>query len=219
MVKNFNMYLESLNVSGNRVDLYALEENTPIKVRNLYKSIESNGYRAIATFADQMDWFEEFQCVKIALVNYPTDRSTQHRFMREIDTVLNQGIADEIEFPWLSQHLSWKQDKWRNVIMRCMEKGVILRPMLEIGTDTDLHLEQSIEYFKQIGITNVMTSTGLEPQYTTPERFDEVRMIFPPAFNLKVSGKIVDIQTMETYLKKGATTIATSVDILAIDII
>jgi deoxyribose-phosphate aldolase len=215
MVKNFNLYLESLSASGNRVDLYALEELNPTKIRDLYKTVETNNYRAIATFADQIDWFDEFSCVKIALMNYPITRNTHHRFVSQIEEVLKQGIADEIEFPWLTQHLSWKQDKWRNIIMRCMAKGVILRPMLEIGTDTDMHIEDSMTYFKQIGITNIMTSTGLVSQYTTPERFDEIKALIPPVFNVKISGRISDIEKMETFIKKGATTIATSVDILS----
>jgi deoxyribose-phosphate aldolase len=215
MVKKFNLYLESLSTIGNRVDLYALEEYNPTKVRDLYKTIEDGNYRAIATFADQLDWFEEFTCVKIALVNYPTGRSTQHRFTTQIEEVLKQGIANEIEFPWLTQHLSWKQDKLRNIIMGCMAKGVILRPMLELGTDTDSHIEDSIAYFKEVGITNIMTSTGLVPQYTTPERFDDIKALIPPIFNVKASGMITDTEKMKVFLKKGATSVATSVDILS----
>jgi deoxyribose-phosphate aldolase len=219
MIKKFQMFVESLSSTGSRIDFYALDELSPTKVREIYKLVNTNSYRAIATFADQIHEFEEFTCAKIALMNYPTERSTQHRFTSDIDDILKQGIADEIEFPWKSQYLDWKVEKWRDVMLRCVSKGVILRPMLEIGSDTHDHITDSIGMLKKIGITNIMTSTGLVPQITTLENFDVVRDLFPPIFNIKVSGKISDIATVDNFIQKGASLVATSVDILNSDLV
>jgi deoxyribose-phosphate aldolase len=219
MIKKFQRFVEGLSTTGSKIDFYALDELTPTKIREIYKLININSYRAVATFANQIHEFEEFTCAKIALMNYPTERSTQHRFTSDIDDILKQGIADEIEFPFKVQYLDWKIEKWRDIMLRCVAKGVILRPMLEIGVDTNEHISESIEMLKKIGITNIMTSTGLVPQVTTLEKYDEIRDLFPPIFNVKASGKINDIATVDNFIQKGASLVATSVDILNSDLI
>jgi deoxyribose-phosphate aldolase len=219
MVKKFQRFVESINSTGCRIDFYALSELNPTRVRGLYELIEINSYRAITTFANELELFEEFQCTKIALLNYPTERSTQHRFTSDIDDIIKQGIADEIEFPWREQYLEWKIEKWRDIIMRCVSQGIILRPMLEIGLDTRDYLVNTVAMFNRIGITNIVTSTGLIPNITTLENFDEMKDIFPPVFNIKVLGGITDITTVDNFIEKGANLVATSVDILNSDLI
>jgi deoxyribose-phosphate aldolase len=219
MIKHFQRFVESLNTTGSKIDFYTFEELSSARLRELHKLVEVNSYRAIATFAHQLESLEDFSATKIALMNYPIERSTQHRFTSDINDILKQGIADEIEFPWREQYLDWKTERWREVMVLCASKGVTIRPMLEIGEDTREYISLSIDMLKRIGITNIMTSTGLIPTITTMEKFDEMKDLFPPIFNVKVCGSIKDIATVDAFIQNGANLVATTVDILNSDLV
>jgi deoxyribose-phosphate aldolase len=194
-----------------KVDFYYLLDDISVnKIRDSYNLMNESEYRAFATFSDQIEHFEELGdiCQLIAIINYPPKRFTKHYFKQEINKALEKRI-DEIEFPWRENYMEWDKEIWRGHVLKCIEKGVRLRPMLEIGVDSEEYIEKCIEFFKEIGLYTLVTSTGLTEKVTTIKTWKEYEFLFPNIFEIKIGG-VKDIVEAAKYIKSNADLIATT---------
>lgn len=204
-IKSFELFQEKYNATGAKLDYYyILDDLSTTRLRDVYKVVKLNNFRAIATFSENIEHFEEIPCKKIALVNYPKLFSLS-RVFREIENVK----ADEIEFPWDKKYVSEKE-QWRSIVLKALSQGKIIRPMLEFGVDSADYIKQTIEFFKEVGIKDIATSSGLIDKTTTLDKFSEFKMLIPNIFRVKVIAEIKDLDKAKTFFKEGANLAGTT---------
>lgn len=215
-VKKFKKFYESKiqNVSSKYLDYYYLNEEISLtSVREIYELIEDNAYRGFATFAHNIEHFEEIDAIKIALMNYPPERHTKRNFKIKFnDLKKNYKCIDEIEFPWNKRYSTWGEKFWRDIVLESIEFGFKLRPMLEIGIMSEAEIEYAIDFLKSVGIRSIVTSTGLIQEITTINKWNDIKHIFPRLFETKVVG-IVTLDQVNEFLKSNIDLAATTISI------
>lgn len=215
-VKKFNKFYESKiqNVASKYLDFYYLENDISLtSLRVLYDLVDDDSYRAIATFAEQIEHFEDFDVVKIALLNYPPVRHTKRNFRIKFNELKeHQHIIDEVEFPWEKKYIKWGSDYWRNVVVSSIESGFKIRPMLELSKMKENEIKDTIEFLKSVGILSVVTSTGLIQEITTLELWQSVKHLFPRIFETKVVG-VVTLSQINEFLESDIDLAATTISI------
>jgi deoxyribose-phosphate aldolase len=196
----------------NKIDYYHLDYSVDLSiVREKYNLIEDNAYRAFATFAENIKHFLELPCEKIAIINYPPERHTKRNLVKKINEVKGLEI-DEIEFPWSDKYLKWDKEDWRKIVLDCSNNGIKLRAMLEMGIQSEESIKESIEFLRDIGIYSIMTSTGLIPEITTMDKWNNVKNHIPRLFESKVVG-ILTLSDINDFIKSGADLSATTIDL------
>lgn len=199
-----------IKIIKNKVDFYYLDDDLNKSLLNeMHLMVSENVYRAIATFSEQISYFSDFPCLKIALVNYPPIRFTKHALRTEI---LKLTTVDEIEFPWNKAYMKWDKKDWGRIISHCNEYGIRLRPMLEIGVLSEQEITTTINYLKNIGIYSIMTSTGLIPDITTIVKWNNIKNNIPRIFETKVGG-IVSLNDIKEFLESDIDLAATTIPI------
>lgn len=205
-IETFELFQEKYNATGAKLDYYyVLDDLSVTRIRNIYKVIQLNNFRAIATFSENIKHLDELPCKKIALINYPKAGMSASKILREIESVK----ADEIEFPWDKKYMQNKEE-WRNIVLKALSQGKIIRPMLEFGIDTPETIKDAVDFFKEIGIKDVVTSSGLIEESTTMAKFTELKMLFPNIFKIKVNAEIKDVEKAKIFLKEGASIVGTT---------
>lgn len=212
LIKTFENFTQKNSKIGQKLDYYyLLEDMSTTRLRDLFKVVEYNNFRAIATFSSQIESISELPCKKIALINYPSENISQNKLFLDI----TKTTADEVEFPWKKSYL--KLNGWRDLVLTCLSQGKIIRPMLELGVESREYLTECINFFKEIGIKDICTSTGLIEKYITPGRLEELKSFIPPIFKIKVIANIKDLDTANAFFKAGSNLIATSKTSINID--
>lgn len=205
---NFDKLVEE-SIKG-KIDYYYLDYDLSLsKISEMRDLMETGIYRAIATFSNNIGAFETFDVKKIALVNYPPVRYTKHNLKNEIKSIID--IVDEIEFPWNFKYHSWKKEDWDEIVLLCSDKGVKLRPMLEIGVQDNKIITEIINYLKTIGIYSIMTSTGLISDITTIEKWETIKDKIPRIFEVKIGG-IISISDLNQFLESDIDLAATTMN-------
>lgn len=193
---------------SNKVDYYYLDYDlNKSDINELRFILDKNIYRSIATFSCNINFFNDFPCQKIALVNYPSERYTKQHLRTEILKLKN---VDEIEFPWNVSYNNWKKKDWDVILTHCNEYGIKLRPMLEMGIQDINDIITIIEYLKNIGIYSIMTSTGLIPEITTLNKWNKIKDKIPNVFETKIGG-IITSKDIEEFLDSDVDLAATTI--------
>lgn len=197
----------------NKIDYYYLDYDVDISiVRDKLNMMEDNAYRAFATFGENIEHFTELDCEKIAIINYPPTRFSKRDLRSKINAVIDKDI-DEIEFPWNKKYMEWDNEYWREIVLECSNKGIKLRPMLEMGIQDIDDIKEIINFLKTIGIYSVMSSTGLIPEITTITKWNDIKNIIPRMFEIKIAG-ILNLNDINRFVKSGATLAATTIDLM-----
>jgi hypothetical protein len=214
-MKHFSDYINESKILEdqikNKVDYYYLNDDISLPILSeLEELFETGIYRALVTFDYNIVHFENFPFKKIALINYPPERYTKHNLKSSIKKLI--GKVDEIEFPWNNKYNNWKKESWDEIILLSSENGIILRPMLEMGLQDENSLIDTINILKKIGIYTIMTSTGLVPEITTIEKWNEIKTKIPRIFEVKVGG-ILTLQDINNFLNSDVDLAATSLEL------
>ncbi len=214
--KEIDFSNEILNeYSFKKIDFYYLKSNVDeILVKEMYDMIEDNEYRAFATFAENIEYFEELPCTLIALVNYPAERFNKRTIVNKLAEVGKYDYVEEIEFPWSLKYLGFGVEFWRNIVLEYSNKGIILRPMVEFGIYSDEDVQRVIEFFKKINIMTIMTSSGMYPEITTIERWEEIKEIIPNKWIVKIGG-ILTIGDINKFIKSDIDLAATTISLVS----
>lgn len=202
------------NISNKYLDYYYFEYDISLSsVREIYNLIEDNAYRAFATFIENIEEFRELDCLKIGLMNYPPERHTKRNFTDKFNDVCKlSSFVDEIEFPWISRYKNFGYDYWRNIVIKSVENGFKLRPMMEFGVMKHNDIQDDIKFLNSIGIRSIMTSTGLISEITTIEKWEDVKELIPRIFEVKVGG-IVTLTDVKRFMDSDIDIAATTIDI------
>lgn len=170
-----------------RVDFYYLKNDIDRnKVLEMVETVEQ--YRAFATFVDQIEHFEELECKLIALLNYPAERFDKRTIQKEFEKVLVFDFIDEIEFPWSLKYLDVEPDFFRQIVLANANRGIVIRPMLELSAYSESDITKTVEYLKQINISNIVTATGTISDMIGIKEFKDIQNLFPRKFNIKMVG-------------------------------
>jgi hypothetical protein len=214
--KELDLSDEILNdYSFKKIDYYYLKNKLDkMLVKEMYDMIEDNEYRAFATFSDNIEYFEEIPCNLIALVNYPPLRFNKRTIKDAIESIKKYEYVDEIEFPWDLSYNNFGVDFWRDIILDVSNNGFILRPMVEFGIWSDTQIKQTIEFFKKINIMNIMTSTGLNSNITTIDKWNDIKKLIPNKWVVKVGG-ILNINDINNFIKSDVDLAATTISLKA----
>lgn len=205
-IKSFELFQEKYNSSGAKLDYYyVLDDLSTTRLRDIYKVVNLNGFRAIATFAENIEYFDEIPCKKIALINYPRSGMTLSKIFREIEFVK----ADEVEIPWEKKYMD-EREQWRSIVLKAISQGKIIRIMLEFGIYPNDYIVQVIDFCKEVGIKDIATSSGLIDKTTTVEKLSEVKNSIPNIFKVKVLGEVKDMDKAKSFFKEGAHIVGTS---------
>jgi deoxyribose-phosphate aldolase len=184
-IKGYTLHTEGKAKQGN-TDLYLLQDTlTEATLRDVGRQMVEGNYRKVAAFAHAAHLLEKLPCGVVALVNYPPERFTKHALRRDILAALRPNV-DDIEFVWHHNYNRWEDGEWRDLVLTCAERGVLLRPMLEIAKDDDAYVAKSLRKMRAVGMRSVCTSTGLVEQTTTLERYLSVRDMVPNTMSVKV---------------------------------
>jgi len=215
-IKKFHKFNEAKiqNIASKYLDYYYLDEDVSLTaLREIFDIIDDNSYRAVATFSHQIQYFEDFGGIKIALLNYPPERHTKRNFKIKFDEIKQfQSIIDEVEFPWDKKYLQWGENHWRNIVLESIECGFKLRPMLEIGIMNIDDIKITTNFLKDIGIRSIVTSTGLIQEITTIEKWEEIKDLFPSIFETKVIG-LVTLNQLNQFIESDIDLAATTISI------
>lgn len=184
-----------------KIDYIFLEDEVNEKImQGLYDRVCRNPlYRGIVFFEELREYFEDFPCVKVMLANYPPERHSFRKLSRIIEKA--DGV-DEIEFPWNKKYTT-NDKKLLAILKESIEKGIILRPMLEFGAMEIADISNILMFLEERGIYHVMSSTGLVPEITTPEKWIKVSEIKPPLTQVKIGG-IVSVDDINIFTDSGA---------------
>lgn len=193
----------------NKIDFYILDEYTKSDINKYHKLLSSGIYRAVAVMADNIEHFKDFPCIKIALVNYPDLKLTKQHLRYEILKLVD---VDEIEFPWSNTYLKWTLKDWRKILDHCNENGIKLRCMLEMGIQDISDIAKAIVYLKEIGIYSIMSSTGLIPEITTIDIWDNIKNEIPEIFEIKICGVLTE-GDIKQFLESDADLVATTMEL------
>lgn len=194
-----------------KVDFYYLKYNMDENlIKEMYDMIEDNEYRAFATFSDNIKYFEELPCTLIALVNYPAERFNKRTLIKKLEDIKQYSFVDEIEFPWSLKYNEFGIDFWREMLLDFSNKGIRIRPMVEFGIYSDEDVKDVIEFFKQINIMTIMTSSGLYPEITTFERWEELKDLIPNKWEVKIGG-VLTIGDINKFIKSDVDLAATTI--------
>ena len=190
------------------IDLYyagqAIESED---VRELMRNLERRSYRKLATFPGNLEKLRTVDIPKIALVNYLTDRLTQRQFRQEVEEAIAGG-ASEIELYWVESFLSWGKDKWREFIEEFANEGVILRVMLDIAPFEDEQLVTLLGFLRDLGVTDLGISSGINKDITTLAQWKEKQRLFPTIFRTKIVG-IKSQEDADAFLATGVRFVGT----------
>ena len=218
-MKNINSYQKFFegkfqNLSNKYLDYYHFENDTSLtSVREMYNLIEDNAYRSFATFIENIEHFEELDCMKIGLVNYPAERHTKRTFTIKFNEACDLAeYIDEIEFPWESRYIGFGEEYWRDIVMKSITNGFKIRPMLEFGTATPIEIEKDVDFLNKVGIRSIMTSTGLVPEITTLEKWEDVKDLIPRIFEVKVGG-VITLDDVKKFMDSDVDLAATTMNI------
>ena len=199
--------------SFKKIDYYHLKDVVDeMTVKEMYDMVSDNEYRAFATFADNIKYFEELPCVLIAIINYPPERFDKRTILQKIKEIKKLKYVDEIEFPWSMKYLHFGVEFWRDIILDLCSSGFVLRPMLEFGLYTDKDIKKVIEFFKEINILNIMTSSGLYPEITTFNRWEEIKNSIPNKWEVKIGG-VLTIGDINKFIKSDIDLAATTISL------
>jgi deoxyribose-phosphate aldolase len=214
--KEIDFSNEILNeYSFKKIDFYYLKSNVDeMLVKEMYDMIENNEYRAFATFAENIKYFEELPCTLIALVNYPAERFTKRTIINKLAEVGKYEYVEEIEFPWSMKYMEFGVEFWREIVLEYSNKGIILRPMVEFGIYNNEDVHKVIEFFKKINIMTIMTSSGMYPEITTIERWEEIKEIIPNKWIVKIGG-ILTIGDINKFIKSDVDLAATTISLVS----
>ena len=218
-IKSYNNISEGKlqNTAKKYLDYYYLKDDISLtSVREMYELIEDNSYRGFATFADKIEHFEDLDCIKIALMNYPPVRFTKRTFKEQFQALKDiSNIVDEVEFPWDKKYLKWGKEHWRNIVLESISSGLVLRPMLELGLNSIEDVKADIEFLNSVGIRSIMTSSGLYPEITTIEKWEEIKGFLPRIFEVKVGG-ILTLKDVNKFLDSDVDLAATTISIATV---
>lgn len=214
----FQKYNESnnkiKNIARKYIDYYTFDEEfNSHDLRTIEEILDRNNYRAITTFYENTSLFKNLDYVLIGLVNYPPMRFTRRNIERQLNDIKNYPFIDEIEFPWNERYNDFDKNFWREQILSLMEHGIRMRPMLEAGVQTQQQIEMDLEFLNEIGIYQVMTSTGLKPQLTTIDIWKKIKKLFPEIFSVKIGG-VNSLSDVKEFMNSDADLIATTKDIV-----
>lgn len=199
--------------SYKKVDFYYLEYNLDkYKIQEIYNIIKNNEYRSFATFATNIHHFEELDCVLIALINYPSNRCDKRTIKRKLEEIKKYKFVDEIEFPWDLKYINFGVEFWREIILNLVNSGYKIRPMLELGIWSVENIKKVIEFFKKINIMSIMTSSGLYPEITSFEKWDEVKELIPNKCEVKVGG-VLTLNDINKFLKSNVDLAGTTISL------
>ena len=199
--------------SFKKIDYYYLKnEIDEMKVKEMYDMISDNEYRAFATFAENIKYFEELPCVLIAIVNYPPERFNKRTILQKINEIKKFDFVDEIEFPWSMKYIDFGVEFWRDIILDLCSNGFRIRPMLEFGIYNEGDIKKVIDFFKQINILNIMTSSGLYPEITTFNKWEEIKDMIPNKWEVKIGG-ILTIGDINKFIKSDIDLAATTISL------
>ena len=193
MIKNFDNYINDLI---NKIDLYCLNTLTQVKLNEIYNEVNNEIYRAIATFDYNIKYFKDFKCTKIALINYPTERYNKHSFKKAL---LNTK-ANEYEFVWNIKYELLNISFWNDIVNYCNDNNIILRPMLELSIMNTHDIKKTINFLNSIKINDIVTCTGLISDTLNIDKWNRVKHIIPPNFNVKING-IYTTTDIENFIK------------------
>jgi deoxyribose-phosphate aldolase len=212
--KEINFSNEVLDeYSFKKIDYYYLKKAVDeTLVKEMYDMIEENEYRAFATFAENIEYFEELPCTLIALVNYPAERYTKRTILKKLEEIKQYPYVDEIEFPWSMKYNEFGVEFWREVVLDFSNQGYRLRPMVEFGIYSNEDVKSVIEFFKKINIMTIMTSSGMYPEITTFERWEEIKEIIPNKWEVKIGG-ILTIGDINKFIKSDVDLAATTISL------
>ena len=199
--------------SFKKIDFYYLKDKVDeVLVKEMYDMIEDNEYRAFATFAHNIEHFEELPCTLIALVNYPAERFNKRTILSKLEDIKQYEFVDEIEFPWSLKYNDFGVEFWRDIVLDFSNKGFRLRPMVEFGIYKNEDVKKVIEFFKQINIMTIMTSSGLYPEITTFERWEELKELIPNKWEVKIGG-VLTIGDINKFIKSDIDLAATTISL------
>lgn len=199
--------------SFKKIDYYYLKKSVDeTLIKEMYDMIEENEYRAFATFSENIEYFEELPCTLIALVNYPAERYTKRTILKKLEEIKQYPYVDEIEFPWSMKYNEFGVEFWREIVLDFSNKGYRLRPMVEFGIYTNDDVKAVIEFFKKINIMTIMTSSGLYPEITTFERWEEIKEMIPNKWEVKIGG-ILTIGDINKFIKSDVDLAATTISL------
>jgi hypothetical protein len=204
MIKSFQLFQEKYSEISKLDYYYVLEDLSTTRLRDIFKVVNLNKFRAVATFSENIEHFLDLPCKKIALINYPKKYSLNKVF-REIENTL----ADEIELPWDMKYHKEK-DQWRSAVLNALSHGKIIRPMLEFGTQTKEEIVECLEFFKEIGIKDIVTSSGLYENTTTLDKMKDMKTLIPNIFRIKVLAGIKDNDKAKLFFKEGVNLVGTT---------
>ncbi len=197
--------------SFKKIDFYYLKSKIDeMLIKEMYDMIEENEYRAFATFAENIEHFEELPCTLIALVNYPAERFNKRTILKKLEEIKQLTYVDEIEFPWSMKYMTFGVEFWRDIILDFSSNGFRLRPMVEFGIYTNDDVKKVIEFFKEINIMTIMTSSGLYPEITTFERWEEIKNLIPNKWDVKIGG-VLTIGDINKFIKSDVDLAATTI--------
>ena len=214
--KDFDFSNEILEeYSFKKVDFYYLKnEVNEITVKEMYDMIEENEYRAFATFVDNINYFEELPCTLIALVNYPPERFNKRALIKSFEKVIKLNYVDEVEVPWSLKYIDYGVEFWRDIVLNFANNGFRLRPMVEFGIYSNDDVKKVIEFFKTINILTIMTSSGLYPDITTFERWEELKDMIPNKWEVKIGG-VLTIGDINKFIKSDVDLASTTISFKA----
>lgn len=202
------------NLSNKYMDYYYFEIDTSLtSVREKFNLIEDNAYRAFATFIENIEHYDELDCLKIGLMNYPPERFTKKVFRTKFNEAIKLSeYIDELEFPWSSKYINFGVEFWRLIVLESIKHGFKLRPMMEFGLQTPIEIERDVEFLNKIGIRTIMTSSGLVSEITTIEKWQDVKDLIPRIFEVKVGG-IITLDDVKKFMDSDIDLAATTMDI------
>lgn len=212
--KEIDFSNEILNeYSFKKIDFYYLKKNIDeVLVKEMYDMIVENEYRAFATFVENIEHFEELPCTLIALVNYPAERYNKRTISSKLEEAKKFKFVDEIEFPWSLKYLEFGVNFWREIILDFSNNGFKLRPMVEFGLYSNEEVKKVIDFFKKINIMTIMTSSGMYPEITTIERWEEIKDMIPNKWEVKIGG-VLTIGDINKFIKSDVDLAATTISL------
>jgi deoxyribose-phosphate aldolase len=194
---------------GSYIDFYFLDEDIfKSDLHNLKEEIDKKEYRSIVTFIEYLDFFENFNCIKIGLLNYPPIRQNHRTLCKEFENITEYSI-DEVEFVFDYSMISYGYEKWRKILYPTINKGIIVRAMIDIVNLNEDKIKKVINFLHHIGIYHVMTSTGLIEEQPSINQLKYTKSIIPKSMKLKCTN-ISSKKDIVQYYKIGYNYFATT---------
>jgi deoxyribose-phosphate aldolase len=110
------------------------------------------------------------------------------------------------------KYMEFGVEFWREIVLEYANKGIILRPMVEFGIYNDDDVNKVIDFFKQINILTIMTSSGMYPEITTIQRWEDIKDLIPNKWIVKVGG-ILTISDINRFMQSDVDLAATTLSL------